>query len=122
MLLVASPPGKVIVQSPFASVITIVTIPFTSVISTLTFGIPCSPASCTPLPFTSSYTVPFNVPSLSVIVTVPESLKLLVLPLVTVPVTINSSVGSPTASSTIPTATLTVVDPAGIVTLTTVVV
>nr|WP_238528723.1 hypothetical protein [Kordia algicida] len=60
--------------------------------------------------------------SLSVIVTVPESLALVVLPLTTFPVTVKSSVGSPTRSSVIGIVTSTLVCPAGIVTVTVVVV
>ncbi|CAM3545456.1 hypothetical protein FLPS109957_10320 [Flavobacterium psychrophilum] len=55
-------------------------------------------------------------------VTVPVGLVLMVLPLVTVPFTVNVSAGSSIVSSKIGTVTFTVVCPAGIVTVVTVVV
>ncbi len=63
-----------------------------------------------------------GVASLSVMVTVPVGLVLMVLPLVTVPFTVNVSAGSSIVSSKIGTVTFTVVCPAGIVTVVTVVV
>ena len=58
-----SPAGTVAVQSPLASVVTVCSTLFTSVITTSTPGKPSSPASWIPLLFSSLYTVPVITPS-----------------------------------------------------------
>ncbi len=61
---VASPTGmSVAVQSPLASVVTVVGLPSTSVTTTSTPAMPASPASCTPFPLVSSNTVPDTSPT-----------------------------------------------------------